>query len=419
MTGTVLVFLLFVRSAAGFKIEAMEHDIQQITGKNFEGVIGKFRDTSVASIWFFKDDNAADKKLLDEYNKVGKELKGMAKVAAINCNEWAKFCTTNNVKETPAIMVYPVNPFPAFLYEGKMEAKAISGKISKLIPDFSTVVTKENADSFLSSDASKPKVLVFSNAKKPPTILKALSSDTVFRRAAKFGFVNSEDSDVVSKFKVKKFPTVIMQRRIGNEMKKEEYKGNINFLELQAWVNPYVESGMGDKVQGGKGGSDEGSSIEDDQPWLVQEVPELTAKSANSICFKGDGLCVIYLKDGATDQKDIDMLTGLSKKFTSQLSDRGAKMKWMWINLSIETEFKALFKPAQLPSAVVFNPHKRLRFTSLDHGEDGDIKGDANGIAALVDKVLGGDARFTPVPGQKLPAWAVREKKEKPAKKEL
>merc|ERR1711904_454231 len=169
-------------------------------------------------------------------------------------------------------------------------------------------------------------------------------------------------------------------------------------------------SGVGDKVGAGAAQEAEGS-LEDDQPWLSQEVPELTAKSSPSICFKGEGFCVIYLKDGAATQTEIDMLTGLSKKFTSQLSDRGAKMKFMWLNLALETAFKDLFNPAQLPSAVVLNPHKRLRFTKLDHGEDGEIKGDESGLSNLVDKVLGGDARFTPVPGQKLPSWQVRETK--------
>merc|ERR1719440_1591753 len=250
----------------------MEHDIQGITEKNFDGVIGKFRDYSVSALWFYKDDNADDKKLLDAYNQVGKEMKGMAKVCAINCNDWPNFCKKNN-------------------------------------------------DSWLTSDASKPKILVFSNKKTPPTILKALSSNTVFKRTAKFGFVTEDEADVCSKFKVKKFPSVVMQRRSGTELKKDTYSGEMNFRALQEWVNPYVESGVGDKVGAGAAQESE-ANLEDDQPWLSQEVPELTSKSANSICFKGEGLCVIYLKDGATDQKEIDMLSGLSKKFTSQLSDR-------------------------------------------------------------------------------------------------
>jgi len=84
-------------------------------------------------------------------------------------------------------------------------------------------------------------------------------------------------------------------------------------------------------------------------------------------------------------------------------------MKWMWMNLKAETAFKELFEPDQLPSAVVFNPHKRLRFNKLDHGEDGEVKGDEAGLSKLMDKVLGGDARFKMVPGQKLPSFSVRD----------
>merc|ERR1712203_1117056 len=212
----------------------------------------------------------------------------------------------------------------------------------------------------------------------------------------------------VQKFKVKKFPTVIMQRGAKAEIK-ETYSGEMKFLALKDWVNLHSESGMGDKVAGAGGKEEE--SIEEAKPWLIQEVPELTAKSQQDICFKGEGLCVIYLKDGELSQDETDMLTGLSKKFTSQLSDRGAKMKWMWMNVAIETAYKALFEPAMLPSAVVFNPHKRLRFTKLDHGEDNEVKGDEQGLTKLLDKVLGGDARFKIVPGQKLPGWAKRDTK--------
>jgi len=393
----------------------MKHDIQLIQASNFDGVIGKFRDSAVSSLWFFNEDNKKDIAFLDEYNKVAGDLKGMAKVCAISCTDFPVFCKKNDIKETPAVMLYPTNPIPAFLFQGKLETKPIAGKISKLLPDFTIKVTNENADTFLTTDSSKPKVLLFSNKNSPPTIWKALSSETVFKRTVKFGFVSQESTEVVDKFKVKKFPAIFMRRGAKAEIK-EEYKGEMTFTALKDWVNLHSESGSGFEVKGA--GGQEEVSIEEAKPWLVQEVPELTGKSQQDICFKGEGLCVIYLKDGAIAQADTDMLEGLSKKFTSQLSDRGAKMKWMWLNLALEPAYKELFKPAQLPSAVVFNPHKRLRFASLDHGEEGEVKGDKAGITSLMDKVLGGDARFKMVPGQKLPAWAQREA-EKPGKKEL
>merc|ERR1712151_710286 len=240
---------------------------------------------------------------------------------------------------------------------GKLETKAVSGKVSKLIPDFSSKVTKENADTWVTTDPSKPKVILFTDKKGVPMLWKALSSETVFRRTVKFGIVNKEDEEACSKFKVKKFPTVIMQRGAKAEVK-ETYDGEMKFKPLMDWVNLHSESGMGDKVAGAGGKEEE--SIEEAKPWLVQEVPELTAKSHNDVCFKGEGLCVIYLKDGSISQGETDMLSGLSKKFTSQLSDRGAKMKFMWMNTALEPAYKSLFEPAMLPSVVIFNPHKRL-----------------------------------------------------------
>jgi len=408
VVGTVALVALAARGAdAAVKIEAMKHDIQGINQNNFDGVIGKFREGSVSSLWFYKADNADDEKFLDEYNQLAKEFKGMMKVCAIDCNENSKFCEKNNVKTTPSVMLYPPNPMPAFMWEGKMEKKALSGRMGKLVPDMSTVLTADTIDKFLTTDPTKPKVMLFSNKDKVPLMFKSLSSEQVLRRTIKFGFVKEAESAIVSRFKVKKFPTLISVSGAKADSR-EEYKGDITFSAVHEWVNLRSESGMGDKVHGG-GGAGAEESIEEAKPWLVQEVPELTSKSHKDICFKGEGLCVIYLKDGQISAPETDFLTTLSKKFTSQLSDRGTKMKWMWMDLNIEAAYKELFAPEQLPSAVVFNPHKRLRFTKLEHGEDGEIKGDEAGISNLMEKVLGGDARFKMVPGQKLPGWATRK----------
>lgn len=397
------------------RLDAMKHDIQGITATNFDGVIGKFRDSAVSSLWFYRASNSADEKFLDSYNGVAAEMKGMAKICAINCDDFDVFCEKNKVTTTPTVMIYPTNPMPAFVYEGKMEQKPLSSKIARFFPDFTTKITKDNVDTFVTTDPTKPKVLLFSSKKSAPMLFKALSSEIVFKRTVKFGFIAAEtDKDVATKFKVTKFPHIMMIRGAKAEIK-DKYDGDITFLALKDWVNLHSESGMGDKVASGAGAKEE-VSIEEAKPWLVQEVPEVTQKSHQDICFRGEGLCVIYLSDGDISAQGIDMLSSLSKKFTSQLSDRGAKMKWMWMNVKVEEKFKDLFEPAQLPSAVVFNPHKRLRFTKIDHGEEGEVKGDEAGITNLVEKVLGGDARFKMVPGQKLPAWAARSDK---TKKEL
>merc|ERR1719384_2674646 len=134
MTGCrTILSLLAAKSllsrASAVQIDAMKHDIQQITMSNFDTIIGKFRDSSVSSLWFFKSDNKADASFLEEYNKVAVDLKGMAKICAISCSDWPIFCEKQGVKETPAVMIFPQNPIPAFKYEGKMESKALMGKV--------------------------------------------------------------------------------------------------------------------------------------------------------------------------------------------------------------------------------------------------------------------------------------------------
>lgn len=396
--------IALVHAASKVKIEAMTHDIQTITAMNFDGVIGKFRDSNVNSLWFYNEENAKDVAFLDTYNKVATRLKDMVKVCAISCTEFSVFCKKQGVTETPAVMIYPLNPMPAYIWDGKMETDPMANKLSKMIADYSVRVTKDNMLTFLTTDPSKPKVVLFTNKKSPPTIWKALSSETVFKRSIKFGFVLEEDKEILSQFNVKKLPAVLMQRGTKAEIK-DFYKGDLTFLGLKEWVNLHSESGVGISI----GRQDKEETIEEAKPWLVQEVPELTGKSHQDICFKGEGLCVIYLKDGEASAVEIDMLTALSKKYTSQLSDRGAKMKWMWMNVKVEDAYKKLFNPTQLPSAVVFNPHKRLRFVVLDHGEDNEVKGDAASITNLLEKVLGGDGRFKMVPGQKLPTWEKRD----------
>ena len=186
-----------------------------------------------SGLWFFKDDGKEDGKFLDEYNKacttggtcyldpflrdrrckgacpwnstqVASDMKGMAKVCAINCNECATqsgdvhvvwlpnlceaavfrtdlsrysvFCdkqgvkehaclclpvpilttaylcylnpkpqisrnvpketSLNPVEETPAVMIFPPNPVPAFKLEGKLEGKAGGSSISISIWEF-------------------------------------------------------------------------------------------------------------------------------------------------------------------------------------------------------------------------------------------------------------------------------------------
>jgi len=146
---------------------------------------------------------------------------------------------------------------------------------------------------------------------------------------------------------------------------------------------------------------------------LIANLPLLTKDSGNDICLQKAGvLCIIVVsKDSNSLPKEtMDQISQLGEEFESKIS-RGISFNFMWLDASAEKEFADTFQLGEdLPKAVVMNPGKRKRF--LIH--EGEISKD--GIEKTLNKILGGDARFKNIKGNKLPElvslYPVPEKKE-------
>lgn len=71
----------------------------------------------------------------------------------------------------------------------------------------------------------------------------------------------------------------------------------------------------------------------------------------------------------------------------------------MWLDASTEPEFFNIFNIGSddLPKVAILNPGKRKRFL-LHEKEINESE-----IRATLDKILGGDARFTNIKGNELP----------------
>lgn len=398
-----------VALAQNVVIDAMKHDIRVIKSNDFNKHIGAKRDGQIHVLWF-NGQTAADESYLDTFNGVANEFKGIVDFHAVDCDADQKFCADNKVESTPAVMIFPPQSFQqGFLVSDKLleSRDKLAKKVRNMVPDSVTMLTKENIDEWMSSDVSKPKFILFSDKDKPAFMYKAMSADIVMKRTLKFGY--TKDDALKEKFakaigkKGQGKPTLVSFKGEGGKQQ-EKYTGKMEFHLMKAWINNFVESGMGDKVQGA-GGVQDDTPLEESKPWLVQDIPELTQASHKDVCFKGEGLCVMYLREGKIDGSDETMLKNLQSTHTSQLSGRGTVFKWMWMDMDVESEFKELFDPPALPNIVVFNPHKRLRFTKPD-SEDAVTE---SGINGLIEKILAGDARFKVVPGQKLPKWADRK----------
>ena len=80
--------------------------------------------------------------------------------------------------------------------------------------------------------------------------------------------------------------------------------------------------------------------------------------------------------------------------FTSKI-ERGITFMFMRLDMSAEPEFGSIFKfeEGEVPSIVILNPGKKKRFLK----SEGELTQDA--MTNTLDKILGGDARFTMIKG--------------------
>ena len=206
--------------------------------------------------------------------------------------------------------------------------------------------------------------------------------------------IKSEEEALSKQYNVKKYPAFFILKH--GEKKPFRYEGDsFTYKDLFEFINIYSET----FVHPDTTNKDVESAAS--KPWLSQPIPYLSKESANDICLKKDGiLCVIYVvKDAASsDDKIVQTLQSIQERFTSKL-ERGINFSYMRLDATAESEFAASFglEDSQLPALVVLNPGKKKRFLHSEYGLE------ESGIAETLDKILGGDARFKMISGNKLP----------------
>ena len=205
--------------------------------------------------------------------------------------------------------------------------------------------------------------------------------------------VKADDEALVKKYKVTSFPSLFILK---NEEKQpiKYTEGTFTYSEIFEFINTYSET----FVFGQQTESTESAAT---KPWLSQPVPFLSKDSANELCLKKDGvLCVIYLVKSAaeSDKELLDSFQNLKEAFTSKI-ERGITFNFLRLDVTAESEFAATFglDDSAVPGLVVLNPGKKKRFLVHEYELNED------GITKTLDKILGGDARFKMVKGNKLP----------------
>lgn len=395
-------------SGASDFVDPMKHDIFVITPKTFDNLISKYRNSDgVAVMVHYSSSDSSQRKYIDsKINPIASELKGMVRFGAIDCgkSDHKKFCQANENPDvqTPMVILYPPNPLPPRVIENPHDSKMITQVAMRSIPgkNVDTLENLEKSDVFFDpKHLAVPKVLLFSDKEKVPILFKALANS--FRDRMSFGFVPaSSTAGLEKKFKVSKpYPKVILVRvaaKGGGLGKPEPFPSTSKFTfeGLHDWLNIHAETfvkGGGFTEEGPSSGNSEG------KPWLGQAIPELTGPSQRDVCFGSPDLCGILLTEGEITETQKETMVKLKDKWRDTIK------KWGWLDIGRETAFRELFGGVKtVPSYVVLNPKKPLRFLVLSEGTEATEESVDN----LLERVVSG-ATYKRV--KKVPSFASRK----------
>ncbi|KAK1986847.1 hypothetical protein LZ30DRAFT_746137 [Colletotrichum cereale] len=216
--------------------------VLQVDAKNYDNLIAKSNYTSIVE--FYAPWCGHCQNLKPAYEKVANNLNGLAKVAAVDCDEEANkpLCGQFGVQGFPTLKIVKPGKKPGKPvvedYQGPRTATGIVEAVVDKISNHVKRVTDKDIDSFLEGD--KPKAILFTDKGTTSALLRSVAID--FLDAVTVGQVRSKESKAVEKFGVKSFPTLVLLPGgdkepivYDGELKKD---GMVSFISQVASPNP-------------------------------------------------------------------------------------------------------------------------------------------------------------------------------------
>lgn len=180
------------------------------------------------------------------YEKAAQNLNGLAKVAAINCDDDDNkpFCGQMGVQGFPTLKIVTPSKKPGKPrvedYQGPRSAKAIVDAVVDRIPNHVKRATDKDLDQWLGQNEERPKAILFTEKGTTSALIRALAID--FLGAVDVAQMRNKETVSVEKFGVSEFPALVVIPGAGAEH--QLYQGELKkqpiteFLSQFATPNP-------------------------------------------------------------------------------------------------------------------------------------------------------------------------------------
>lgn len=376
---SLLTLLLLSTTINSQVYDVFKSDVSKLSKKNWSSQVTQNRQNGkIIIVHFYTDNDGQSYDFSSKFNAKASAMKGMINFGFVNCSENAKLCASEKPATMPGLKVYPPLPIPPS--ELPLDEKAAIRMAVGHIKAYVTELNEDNIAGFLGDDAIVPKVLLFTDKKGLPLLYRALSSH--FNKKMNFGIVRADQEELLSTYKVKSFPKLLLIKP--GHKKPHTYDGDITYQGLKEFLNIFSEQFVP------KGNE----KLSDTKPWLFEPVPELTEESVKDVCTGLEKtLCVILFNPGKPSDDLISVLKNVKSNYENNLNSFSFKFSWIDSSKHVEWNEKFGVEDTNTTGLRIFNPGRRKRYLTLNDGFS------KQGLENLLEKLLGGDARFTRLKG--------------------
>ncbi|PNS20381.1 hypothetical protein CAC42_5831 [Sphaceloma murrayae] len=186
--------------------------VLQVDGKRYYSEIAQSNHTTIVE--FYAPWCGHCQNLKPAYEKAAKSLAGLAKVAAVNCDEEDNkpFCGGMGVKGFPTLKIVKPGKKPGRPvveeYQGPRSAKGIVDAVKEKISNHVKRLTDGTAEEWLETDKEKPKAILFTDKGTTSALLKALAIDYLGSIAV--GQARDKEKKLSEKFGITSYPTFVL-----------------------------------------------------------------------------------------------------------------------------------------------------------------------------------------------------------------
>ncbi|KAJ6005275.1 Thioredoxin [Penicillium sp. IBT 35674x] len=234
--------LLAAMPANADGIYTKKSPVLQLNAKTYGSLIANSNHTSIVE--FYAPWCGHCQNLKPAYEKAAQNLNGLAKVAAINCDEDENkpFCGQMGVQGFPTLKIVTPSKKSGKPrvedYQGARTAKGIVDAVVDRIPNHVKRATDKDLDNWLGQNEERPKAILFTEKGTTSSLIRALAID--FLGAIDVAQVRNKETSSVEKFGVEQFPTLVVVPGGGAEP--TVYDGELKKQPILEFLSQFAEA---------------------------------------------------------------------------------------------------------------------------------------------------------------------------------